>query len=252
MSRPVTFGAAPGGYRSVEMTCRVTALLVALAALGCANDDLSAPPMAFRSDGGDRHPEFGLTGEIGGTAGGTQPPFPQQDGGVVLDGGSFRVPLCIALDPLDPTNFVNLTRAGTPLDFTPRAAFARIVTNQLGDPVLLVSLTEGACEVGIGQQLTFEVDGAAIGQQVVAGDNVVVTEPSPLRVRFRDLSEPEVPEIFGTCSDASGTIAFGSLAAEENALIKATFPGIRLGSCLERTLDPVVADGAFSVPLAAF
>lgn len=229
-------------------------ILVALAsstALGCGDID-PAPSADFFGDGGARDPEFGLTEGLGGTA---PPAVPRPGGGDQRPGdgtvdGDQRS-LCVAVELRDPFNFVDVSFDGTTFPFTPRAALGRITTNDRGEPILLVALTEGACELGVGNELLFEIDRAAVGRDVVVGDNVIGPEPSPLRVRFNNLSDPGVPEIFGTCSDASGAIGFGQIGSEEGALVRATFPEIRLGSCIEPFDGTATFGGGFNVPLAA-
>lgn len=227
-----------------------------VAVLGC--DDIDpAPTAVFFRDGGARDPEFGLTGSLDALPveradeDGDQDGIVDGDGVVDGDDGIEVVPLCVPVNLADPTTFVEVRQAGTILEFVPRAAFARLTTNTLGEPVLLVALTEGACELGAGQQLTFEIARSAIGQDVEVGETILLPEPAPVRARFQNVRDPGVPEIFGTCSDASGALVFGSLAAEEGALVRATFPDIRLGSCAEAPGgDPVVVTGGFQLPVS--
>lgn len=226
-------------------------LILALpASVGCGDID-PAPTAEFFGDGGARDPEFGVAGAVFPSA---PPAVPragggQRPGGGVVDGD--QRPLCVAVELRDPFNFVDVGFDGTPFPFTPRAALGRITTNDLGEPILLVALTEGACELGVGDELLFEIDRAAVGRDVFVGDNVIGPEPAPLRVRFNNLSDPGVPEIFGTCSDASGAIGFGQIGSEEGALVRATFPEIRLGSCVASFGGTATFGGAFNVPLAA-
>ena len=226
------------------------ALVLATATGACGNDDPA--PFAPAADGG--------TFER--TSAGTQPTTggsPGAGGGLANQDGSGPVaddlPAgCIAVEPDDIRARVRITRSGAVVPFPVSRAQARLTTNALGEDMILVSLTDGSCERGVGRQLDFEMDADAIGDGVLLGDNEVRRDPSPLRIRFNDFrTDPEVPEVFGTCSaeDVAGNVRFDALSPEEGALTRATFTGIRLGPCTAASDPrPLTFDGSFELDLA--
>ena len=218
----------------------LSAALVLVLCAGCEEDETRAP-FAPNPDGSTRDARPG-PGPSGGRDGSTSD-------GSTSDGGPAPTG-CTDVAPADPDNELTVLPADPP--FTLSAAYIRWLHEDCGNPTLLIGLTDGACEPGIGQQLLFAIERDAIGAAVTEGDFFLQPEPTPMRVTFSRpvAGAPEMRDVYGTCSpDVLGTITFESVAGAAGETWVARWAGVELGNCNLEAVDTALLDGRLELTL---
>jgi hypothetical protein len=205
-------------------------LLFLLLLAGCEDDPMLLPPPP--DDGGIVRPPGGSRRDGGG------------GGDASADAGDAGADPCVVVAPGDSDNGATVTVAGSgdPVDFVPTRAYVRWNAAACVDPTLLVALTAGACEPGIGERIVFQLREEGIGTVLRPGPATLSPElQEALGVRYVVPAGGEGPAAtWGDCAGAEGELEFvdvGSLPGERIAL---RFD-LLLSDCDAAVVDPLLS-----------